>query len=254
MDAELIAVGGSLSGMRFPLAAHEVRAGRSPDAEIRLQDSGAAWEHCIVRPAAGGHCVIDRQRQSGTFVNGRGNAECRLEPGDRISVGETVLLYRQAGAAGNHGLLQACSLLFLFRALATTENEGYRDTIEAQLIELLSEMVPCAGCAVTLGKTAEDVRAAAPVHLKGLVMEALSEGSAVGAHAVAVGLWVRGTPAGVLAAWFAPEDSTDLQAQRDALGAVATLAVTALEAERDLDRLRSENRLLRERVEAVETG
>jgi Nif-specific regulatory protein len=71
---------------------------------------------------------------------------------------------------------------------------------------------------------------------------------------VAVGLWVRGTPAGVLAAWFLPEDAADLQAQRDALGAVAALAVAALESERDLDRLRSENRLLRERVEAVETG
>jgi len=254
MEAELIAVAGSLSGMRFPLGGHDVRAGRSPDAEVRLQDSAAAWDHCVVRPAAGGHCVIDQQSESGTFVNGRRIAECRLEPGDRISAGETVLLYRQAGAEASRGLLQACSLLFLFRALATTENEGYRDTIEAQLIELLSEMVPCAGCAVMLGRTAEDIRATAPANLKGLVMEALSEGSAIGAHAVAVGLWVRGTPAGVLAAWFPPGDSTDLQAQRDALGAVATLAVTALESERDLDRLRSENRLLRERVEAVETG
>src|SRR5258707_273294 len=108
MEAELIAVGGNLSGMRFPLGAHEVRAGRSPEAEIRLQDSGAAWEHCIVRPTAGGHCVIDKESGSGTFVNGRRIAECRLDPGDRISVGDTILLYRQAGGEGSRGLLQAC--------------------------------------------------------------------------------------------------------------------------------------------------
>ena len=145
MEAELIAVGGNLSGTRFPLGAHELRVGRSPEAEIRLQESAAAWDHCIVRPAAGGHCVMDRESESGTFVNGRRIAECRLESGDRITVGDTVLLYRQAGGEASRSLLQACSLLFLFRALATTENEGYRETIEAQLTELLSEMVPVRG-------------------------------------------------------------------------------------------------------------
>src|SRR5947207_1476825 len=117
MDAELIAVGGNLSGMRFPLGAHEVLAGRSPDAEIRLQDSGAGAEHFIVRAAPGGYCVMDLQSESGTLVNGRRIVECRLEPGDRISVGDTILLYRKGAGDGSRGLLQACSLLFLFRAL-----------------------------------------------------------------------------------------------------------------------------------------
>ena len=107
---------------------------------------------------------MDGESESGTFVNGRRVAACRLESGDRITVGDTVLLYRQAGSEASRGLLQACSLLFLFRALATTENEGYRETIEAQLMELLSEMVPCAGCAVVLGKTADNIRASAPAN------------------------------------------------------------------------------------------
>src|SRR5262244_3414630 len=97
MEAELIVVGGNLSGARFSLGSSEVRAGRAPDAEIRLQDSAAAWSHCVIRPGAGGHSVIDGRSEAGTFVNGRRVSECRLQPGDRIAVGETILLYRRAG-------------------------------------------------------------------------------------------------------------------------------------------------------------
>src|SRR5438445_7161634 len=145
MDGELIAVGGNLSGTRFPSGAGEVRVGRAPHAEIRVQDSGVAWEHCVVRHGAGGHCVMDHHSETGTFVNGRRIAEARLESGDRIAIGETTLLYRTSSAEGSRALLQACSLLFLFRAVATTENEGYRETIQAQLLALLGELTPCTG-------------------------------------------------------------------------------------------------------------
>src|SRR5262249_15985192 len=110
MEAELIAVSGNLSGLRFALGSAEVRAGRVPHAEIRLPDDGAAWEHFIVRAASGVHFVVDRQSDSGTFVNGRRVSECRLEPGDRISIGDTILLYRPAAQEGNRNLLQACAL------------------------------------------------------------------------------------------------------------------------------------------------
>jgi two-component system, NtrC family, response regulator HydG len=254
MDAELIAIGGDLLGTRFPLGASEVRAGRAPHAEIQLPDLAAAWEHCVVRPAGGGHSVIDGRSGTGTFVNGRRISECRLQPGDRIAVGETILLYWRSGGESGRALLQACSLLFLFRALASTENEGYRETIETQLLELMAEMIPCEGCAVMLGSSADDIRAAAPPAIAALAVEALAGGSAIGAHALAAGVWVRGTPAGVIAAWFAPDSSMDPHARADALGAIAALAAAALESEHDLDRLRSENELLRERVDASESG
>src|SRR5262245_47418595 len=162
-EAELIAVGGSISGMRFPLGPAEVRAGRSPDAEIRLQDSAAAWEHCVVRSAGGSHVVIDATSETGTFVNGRRISECRLQPGDRIAIGETVLLYRRSCDESG-------------RALVNTENEGYRETIESQLLELIAEMVDCEGCAVMLGRSPDEIRLAAPHSLASLAGEALFEG------------------------------------------------------------------------------
>jgi len=254
MEAELIAVGGSILGMRFPLGPAEVRAGRSPDAEIRLQDSGAAWEHCVVRSAGGGHVVIDATSETGTFVNGRRISECRLQPGDRIAIGETVLLYRRSCDESGRALLQACSLLFLFRALVNTENEGYRETIESQLLELIAEMVDCEGCAVMLGRSPDEIRLAAPHSLASLAGEALFEGTATGPDALAAGIWVHGKPAGVIGAWFAPESHSTPHDRADSLGAIAALAAAALESQRDLDRLRSENQLLRERVDATETG
>jgi Nif-specific regulatory protein len=67
-------------------------------------------------------------------------------------------------------------------------------------------------------------------------------------------LWTRGEPAGLLAAWFPAEEIANLGEHRDALGALASLAAAALETLRDVERLRDENSLLRERLGTAETG
>ena len=252
MEAELIAIQGPLSGTRVVLGSRDVRAGRDPGSEIHLQDSSIAGDHCLFRPQAGGHCVVARDGSADIFVNGRRVSQAGLAPGDRVALGQSIFLYRRATAPeANQALLQACSLLFLFRALSATESQGYRDTIEAQLLELLAELIPCAGCAVALGHTAEEIAAQLPARLRSLTLEAATEGTAASRDAIVVSLWLRGKLAGALGAWFAVEPPTEA---RDALGAVAALAAAALEPQADLDRLRSENRLLRDRVDAVETG
>ena len=60
------------------------------------------------------------------------------------------------------------------------------------------------------------------------------------------GMVVRGTGAGVLAAWFPPRETANLQDHRDTLSAIATLGSAALETARDVERLQTENLLLRE--------
>ena len=71
---------------------------------------------------------------------------------------------------------------------------------------------------------------------------------------VAIPLWTAGAPAGLLAAWFPADEIANLGEHRDSLGAVATLAAAALETLRDVERLRAENSLLRERLGVAETG
>ena len=237
MSAEIIAVAGPLLGERFPLSVTELKIGRAPTAHVRLSDSGAAWDHCLIRPQDGGYRIVDCHTGGGTYVNGMRVREQQLEPGDQINIGETVFAYREAGAAPDldtpqSTLLRACSLIFLFRALATSRNEGLRSMLEEQIVALIGDLVPSTGGSVTLG----------------------SESLSGRENAVELPLYVRGTVAGTLVATFPPEQAANLSDHRDTLSAIATLAGAALENAREFERLQDENELLRERLHETETG
>ncbi len=129
-------------------------------------------------------------------------------------------------------LLRACALLFQFRALARSQEEAQRILWEEQIIRLIGDLVPCSGGAVVLGAGNEDVPA----------------------DCVAVPLYIRDEIAGLLAIWFGPEETDRLAGHRETLSAIATLASSALENVRDVERLRTENALLRNRLDTVDTG
>ena len=133
-------------------------------------------------------------------------------------------------------LLQACSLLFLFRALATTRDDGNRATLETQIIGLIAGLVPCAGGAVRLAGDATE-RSAPP-----------------GVIPVELPILVRGVESGVLAVWFPMRESANVPEHSDILSAIATLAATALETVRDVERLQTENQLLKEHAENCAAG
>lgn len=237
MSAELIAVAGPLLGERFPLASAELRIGRGPGVEIRVEEPGIAPEHCALRPRQGGWRIVDCHTGSGTYVNGMRIRDQALEPGDQINIGESVFAFRDESPAPEPApaqpiLLRACSLLFLFRALAMSHDERQRTMLEEQIVALLGDLVPSCGGAVRLG---------AP-------LPPLPEG------AVVLPLHVRGEDAGALAAWFPASEAANVPDHRDTLCAIATLAAAALENVRDYERLQTENEQLRERLEAAETG
>ena len=247
MDAELIVVAGAQSGTRFALGEGEFTIGRAASAHLRIDESGVAPEHCCVRRSADGHLLVSRRTGTGTYVNGMQVSEYALQPDDQISVGETILVYREAGAeegGPRRLLLQACSFLFLFRALAAANDDRQRQTFEEQLLRLMAEFVPCVGGAILLG------------HEEGALREAArSRSASAGAtNFAAVPLWARGKPAGLLCAWFPPEELVNLSQHQDTLGAIATLASAALETEHDVENLRAENSLLRERLATSEPG
>ena len=238
MSAELIVVAGPLLGERFELGPAEVKLGRAPTARIRLSETGAAWEHCIIHADKEGYRIVDCHTGSGTYVNGMRIREHPLDPGDQINIGDTVFAFREAGIptdreSPQHTLLRACSLLFLFRALAMSRNERQRAMLEEQIVALIGDLVPLRGGAVVLGTAA----------------------AASGReHSVELPLYVRGETAGTLSAWFPPEEAANLSDHRDTLSAIATVAAAALEGVRDLEQLRNENELLRERLDETETG
>ncbi|HWD00339.1 MAG TPA: sigma 54-interacting transcriptional regulator [Candidatus Sulfopaludibacter sp.] len=130
-------------------------------------------------------------------------------------------------------LLQACALLFLFRALARAQDEAQRIIFEEQIVRLIADLVPCTGGAVLLGAPTDDQ---------------------IPQDCVALPLYVRGEIGGTLAIWFAPEEAERVADHRETLSAIATLASSALENVRDVERLRNENALLRDRLGAARTG
>src|SRR3954447_19842414 len=95
MDAELIVVSGSLLGERFPLGTGELRIGKGASAGLRLDDAEVAMEHCVVSPREGRYRLTDHRSPFGTYVNGMRIAEHWLEPGDQVSIGEAVLMFRE---------------------------------------------------------------------------------------------------------------------------------------------------------------
>jgi len=130
------------------------------------------------------------------------------------------------------GLLQACALLFLFRALARTHDEAQRIVWEEQIVRLVADLVPCSGGAVVLGASDDEIPE----------------------DCIALPLYVRGERAGLLAVWFGPEEVERLAKHREVLSAVATLAGAALDNVRDVERLRTENNSLRDQIEDLDVG
>jgi transcriptional regulator with GAF, ATPase, and Fis domain len=239
MKAELIVVSGSCLGEHYSLDGSDFRIGRAIGAHLRIDELGVATEHCLLRAQDGRYYVTDRHTGGGTYVNGMRIAQHPLEGGDQIGVGETTLVYRENGAAPadlqQTTLLRACALLFMFRGLATAESDSLRATLESQILRLIADLVPCAGGAV---------------RLRDVPMPARPEGMV----SVEMPLVVRSRAAGALAAWFAPEQASRLPEHRETLEAVAAIAIAALEAVRQVERLEGENRLLREQLDSPGSG
>ena len=276
-DAELIVVSGPLLGARFPLGAGVLRIGRAESADIPIADSGAAREHCIVDWRDGRYRIADRHTGAGTYVNGMRITEHSLEPGDQVSIGETVLVYREDAALRLHeqtaasqqaepsqqaSLLRACSLLFLFRALAMAQGAKHRTTLEDQILRLIGDIVPSTSGAVLLGSAPEEFHErAATLGIDSMIgqvwiNQVCREGAVIDSlsHTVALALYVRGALSGMLVVRFPAEQSANLADHRDTLSAIATLAAAALETVRDVERLQTQNALLMERIAAVDNG
>jgi len=84
--------------------------GRSPDADLPLEDGQASRKHAQVSPASDGSAVVeDLGSANGTFVNQNELVgPARLDPGDELQIGVTVIQVRsQAQVASQPSALRA---------------------------------------------------------------------------------------------------------------------------------------------------
>lgn len=109
--ARLILTTGPDAGREYVLPARGAGIGRGHWNAIQLSDPTASRSHCVIDGQDGRYVLIDSGSRFGTAVNRLRVREPRpLDPGDQISVGETVLVYRphhranERAAPGNDGV------------------------------------------------------------------------------------------------------------------------------------------------------
>ncbi|HEX4809774.1 MAG TPA: sigma 54-interacting transcriptional regulator [Bryobacteraceae bacterium] len=273
MYAELIVVNGPLAGTRYSLEKGEMLAGRAPNSNVVLPDAEVGWRHCQIRRQGNRFLVVDLRTSSGTYVNGMRSAERWLEDRDQIGIGKTILMFRSGEATTEESpivaaadtkpvLLAACSLVFLFRALAASVGEAQSNLLQAQILRLVGDLVPAKEGLLLLGSSCEDLldRCKARPSCSGtdfepallrVCQEGAMEDSELGI--VSVPLYLSGVLGGVLCVRVEDREMPRLTAHLETLTAVASLASIGFEANHEVETLKAENALLQEQI-ASNTG
>lgn len=95
----LVFLSGELIAVPIPLEREEVILGRALEADVRVNDTLASRQHARITAAptesrvAMEYVLHDLDSRNGTFLNGRRIRREKLENGDKITVGDTILRF-----------------------------------------------------------------------------------------------------------------------------------------------------------------
>ncbi len=93
--ATLLVVRGVDQGSRFEITETPLSLGRGVRNEIRILDTEVSRQHAEIQPNQDGYFLIDKGSSNGTFVNGKQVRRRKLENGDQIQIGRSVILFSQ---------------------------------------------------------------------------------------------------------------------------------------------------------------
>jgi len=93
--ASLFVIQGADQGKRFELNARPMALGRDGSNPIRLHDTEVSRRHAEVRQVDEAYRVVDLGSANGTYVNGRPVDQSTIRSGDRVQVGQTVMLFSE---------------------------------------------------------------------------------------------------------------------------------------------------------------
>jgi pSer/pThr/pTyr-binding forkhead associated (FHA) protein len=89
----VIRSGGGRSGEAFNVAGERMTIGRSPDAEVFLDDVTVSRNHALIVRRKDGLYIDDLGSLNGSYVNRRRIESHKLEDGDEIQIGKYKLSY-----------------------------------------------------------------------------------------------------------------------------------------------------------------
>jgi transcriptional regulator with GAF, ATPase, and Fis domain len=189
----LQAAAGPLADSIYFLSEAEIGIGRDPSNSLAISDLSVSRRHCVLIRDKNGYKLRDLESRNGTFVNGGPVSEAPLQHADQIAVGDSVfvfLLNENADAAASDQvefddkLTQATvqirpqDVLYLqpeqiLKALPATSRVGRNlnallkisrvvhsisdlHRLQAQILELILEVVPAEHGAILLDGTGKD--------------------------------------------------------------------------------------------------
>jgi len=92
----LIVIEGPATGKHFPLDEHRiVSIGRDDDCTFQIVDPAVSRKHLqVIRQGNGTHVAADYRSANGVVINGQKvTADMPLKDGDRVSIGQSTVLY-----------------------------------------------------------------------------------------------------------------------------------------------------------------
>ena len=92
-DTCLVVTYGAELGRRYVLDRPEMVVGRSRGCDIHLEQDSTSRRHAVVRYSAGAYQVQDMGSTNGTSVNDETVSDRRLEDGDELRFGRTVMKF-----------------------------------------------------------------------------------------------------------------------------------------------------------------
>ncbi|PYX36347.1 MAG: sigma-54-dependent Fis family transcriptional regulator [Acidobacteria bacterium] len=99
MNPRVIGVAGPFKGTIFEVPEGGVSIGRDPSNQLWVNDPALSRHHCQLTRANGQFIVQDLESRNGTLVNGVPVQQQELQHQDKISVGDSVLVFAIEGAA-----------------------------------------------------------------------------------------------------------------------------------------------------------
>ncbi len=106
--ASLFVIQGADQGKRFEFMSSLVSLGRDLSNTVRLHaDHEVSRRHAELRLDREGYRIVDLGSANGTYVNGQPIDQTPLRPGDRVQLGQTVMLFHLANDGDFPAILTA---------------------------------------------------------------------------------------------------------------------------------------------------
>jgi pSer/pThr/pTyr-binding forkhead associated (FHA) protein len=91
---------------KVKLEKSKITLGRGLNVDLTIQDRLASRLHCVIEFKNNAWHITDLKSRNGTYLNGERIQEARLNIGDRIRIGEKVLVCERAAVKGTETVIR----------------------------------------------------------------------------------------------------------------------------------------------------